>query len=495
MDLGFGTDADCAGTLDPSEVAHSPYGLMLSRGEARARFDLHLQQSSKVVPGPSALSNNDINRVAWPILTEQNPSNPNHKWAWDMAGSPNVCGAFQNEPCCTDPMTNAPVSCSDGMNVRTTIHANQLLGFAPSVLVSLMDPGIAGIARPNSGFTWQTDSAVDYKVYFQVSECATCTYSWTLGDGGTADSSTFSHVYANNSSRTVSLSIFDTASGMSRSTSHSVTPVYVAATPMSLSGVNMTPSGYSPTVNWSIGGGVAPYTISTNWGDGLNSSTSQASAGAGSASHTYVSSGTYTVTITAKDSGVGGINITTAKATINVTLAPVSASGLVTTSTGTPLSGVSLSLQTGGVTKKMATSLTNGTYSFPNVAPGNYTVTATKSGYTFASPAASVSVSGSGDVTITTIAANSPAAAVNVTGLVTSSTGTALSGVSMSLKLGGVTKYLAVTNASGIYTFGNVANGTYTITATKGGYTFASPAASVTVSGSTVTQNISAITP
>jgi hypothetical protein len=352
-------------------------------------------------------------------------------------------------------------------------------------------------AIPAARFTWQTDATADYKVLYDASgsTCpvgATCSYSWSTGETGT----TASHTFASSATTTVTLTV--TASNLlSNSASKAVTPAYVAAIPTSLgAGLTVTPNGFSPTVTWSVSGGVAPYTIQAIWGDGTNSTTTQAAAGPGSSSHTYLNSGIYTVTITATDSGVNGINITTATASTGVTINPVSVSGIVTSSTGTPLSGVSLSLQQGGVTKKLTTTAADGTYVFTNVAPGCYTVVASKSGYTFANPVSSFCVDGTANVTGVNIAANAPAAAVNVTGTVTRSNGTtAISGVALSLRLNGVTKYLASTDGSGNFTFANVANGTYTIVATKSGYTFANPAATVTVSGSTVTANFSSLTP
>jgi PKD repeat protein len=345
------------------------------------------------------------------------------------------------------------------------------------------------LAPPLANFTWRTDAATDYKVLFDGSSStcpagAICSYSWTFGDGATGLGQTISHVYIDTTTRTATLMV--TSSSGSSSISKPVTPV--GTTPTSLgAGLTVTPNGFSPSVTWTVSGGVAPYTIYVNWGDNANSSTPQASAGAGSASHTYLSSGIYTVTVIAKDSGVNGVNITTATAAISVTIAPVSVSGLVTTSTGTPLSGVSLSLQLAGVTKKITTSAADGTYSFTNVAPGCYTVVASKSGYTFANPVASFCVDGS-NVTGVNIAANPPATVISVSGTVYKKDGiTPLSGVSLSMKLGGVTKYLASTDASGNYTFKPVAAGSYTVTATKSGYTFASPAASVTVGSSSVT--------
>jgi hypothetical protein len=148
-----------------------------------------------------------------------------------------------------------------------------------------------------------------------------------------------------------------------------------------------------------------------------------------------------------------------------------------------------LSLQLSGVTKKITSTAVDGTYTFPDVSPGTYSITATKSGYTFASPAASgIVVDGIANVTGVNIAANPSATVITVSGTVYKKDGiTPLSGVSLSMKLGSVVKYLASTDASGNYTFKPVAAGSYTVTATKSGYTFASPAASVTVGSSSVT--------
>ena len=100
------------------------------------------------------------------------------------------------------------------------------------------------------------------------------------------------------------------------------------------------------------------------------------------------------------------------------------------------------------------------------------------------------------NITDANIAANAAAASVNVSGTVTRSNGTPVSGVSLSLKLGGVTKKIAATDTNGTYTFTNVADGTYTVAASKSGYTFPTPVPSVTVSGSSQSVvTISSITP
>jgi hypothetical protein len=176
---------------------------------------------------------------------------------------------------------------------------------------------------------------------------------------------------------------------MSSPTSQSVTPTYVAANPTSLSGVSVTPSGFSPTVNWTVSNGVAPYKMRVNWGDGSTSLSTQASAGAGSLLHTYVTAKTYTVTVSATDSGVNGSNVTSASASTTVTITAPTVSGKVTQSNGTtPIAGVYMYLKLSGVTKKIAVTDASGNYTMTGVAAGTYTLTATKSGVTFPAPVA-----------------------------------------------------------------------------------------------------------
>jgi hypothetical protein len=69
-----------------------------------------------------------------------------------------------------------------------------------------------------------------------------------------------------------------------------------------------------------------------------------------------------------------------------------------------------------------------------------------------------------------------------ISGTITTSTGTAISGVTVST---GATS--ATTNASGAYTLSGLANGTYTVTPTLTGYTFSPVNRSVTVNGANVT--------
>jgi len=256
-------------------------------------------------------------------------------------------------------------------------------------------------ATPTAHFTWRTDAATDYEVLFDASATvcpigATCTYSWSTGETGV----TTSHTFNSETPVTVTLTVTSSTGG-SDSTSLTVTPKYMAATPTALSGVSVTPSGLSATANWTVAGGVAPYTVRINWGDGTVVPVTQPAAGPGTLSHTYATARTYTVSVYVIDSGVNGSNQTSATVSTTVTTvaSSVTVSGTVTRVGGvTPISGASVTLKLNGVAKKLAYTDASGNYTMTGVAAGTYTVTVAKSGLTFTNPAATVSVTAS-DVT------------------------------------------------------------------------------------------------
>jgi hypothetical protein len=135
----------------------------------------------------------------------------------------------------------------------------------------------------------------------------------------------------------------------------------------------------------------------------------QPAAGAGTWSWDYVTAGTYTVKVSATDSGDGkGGNMTTGVAKTSVTIAASAStvSGLVTTSTGTPISGAAVTLtKLNGVVKYLAYTNASGNYTFSGVVDNTYTLKAVKSGVTFPAP---VSITTSGVFTAPTIIATTP---------------------------------------------------------------------------------------
>ena len=240
---------------------------------------------------------------------------------------------------------------------------------------------------PVPNFTWvQTSGTKNANFDASLSVCpvgATCSYSWDFGDGSNGTGQTISHSY---------------------STAVPGVNTYSATLTVS-SGINSTPLTHNVTVNLaptvaetSFGAtNVSPYmtvnlqdsstagsAITVNWGDG--SLVSNGSAG-GLFTHTYTKINTYTVVHAAS---VGGI-IASENLSITVPVkSPVS--GNVTSKAGVPLQSVSLTLKLNGVTKGITSTDASGNFTFINITPGTYTVTAAKSGYAFANPAATLTV-------------------------------------------------------------------------------------------------------
>ena len=151
------------------------------------------------------------------------------------------------------------------------------------------------------------------------------------------------------------------------------------------------------------------------------------------------------------------------------------------TISGTP--GVSVALS--GAASTTTTTDASGNYQFTGLANGAYTITPTLAGETFSPTSLSVTVSGAN-----LSAENFTAAAVTytLTGLVQTSNGGAVNGVT--LQLSGAASATQTSNASGQYSFANLAAGSYTVTPTLAGYTFAPTSAQVTISNT----NLSATT-
>ncbi|NNJ13541.1 hypothetical protein EKD04_024765 [Chloroflexales bacterium ZM16-3] len=160
------------------------------------------------------------------------------------------------------------------------------------------------------------------------------------------------------------------------------------------------------------------------------------------------------------------------------TLITYSVGGQVTLN-GSGFAGVVVSDGTRSTTTDSA-----GNYTLSNVPPGSYTLTPTKSGYSFSPTTRSITVSGNSsgqDFTGTLIT-------YTVSGQVTLN-GSGLAGVTVSDGTRSTT-----TDSAGSYTLSNVPPGSYTLTPTKSGYTFNPATRSVTVNGNNVSsQDFSAI--
>lgn len=162
-----------------------------------------------------------------------------------------------------------------------------------------------------------------------------------------------------------------------------------------------------------------------------------------------------------------------------------SISGTITTSAGVGINGVTVS--TGG---SSTTTNSSGAYTISNLAAGSYTLTPSLTGYSFSPVNRAVSIT-SANVTGQNFTGTPPASTYSISGTITTSSGAAISGVTVSRGAASVT-----TNSSGVYTFTGVANGSYTITPSLTGYTFSPVNRAVTVSGANLTgQNFTGTPP
>ncbi|MFZ2399726.1 MAG: hypothetical protein WAW31_13805 [Smithella sp.] len=144
------------------------------------------------------------------------------------------------------------------------------------------------------------------------------------------------------------------------------------------------------------------------------------------------------------------------------------------------ITGVTINL-TGASTTSVKTD-TTGAFNITGLASGKYTITPVKAGYIFTPSSVAVTVSG-GTVTVPDFAATSNSAVrYSISGTVS---GAVKYPVLVTLSDDG--SATTWTDANGNYTFTNLVNGSYTVTPSLAGYTFALVSAAANISGSNVT--------
>lgn len=147
------------------------------------------------------------------------------------------------------------------------------------------------------------------------------------------------------------------------------------------------------------------------------------------------------------------------------------------TGTITPgASGSGATLTLSGAASATTTANGSGAYTFSGLGNGAYTVTPSKAGYTFAPTSQPVTLSGAGVSGL-----DFAVQPVLISGTLT----TAGSGGTVTLS--GAGAGVSVADGSGNYIFSAVADGTYLLTPSKNGYTFAPTTQQVTIAGGSAT--------
>jgi hypothetical protein len=123
----------------------------------------------------------------------------------------------------------------------------------------------------------------------------------------------------------------------------------------------------------------------------------------------------------------------------------------------------------------------SGNYTFSGLGNGNYTVAPSKTNFTFSPSSTAVAVSNANVTGVNFTATSS--GSFSVTGTITPTS----NGNGATVTLSGAASATVTANSSGVYTFTSLGNGSYTVTPTKSGFTFAPVNQAATISGANVT--------
>jgi hypothetical protein len=239
------------------------------------------------------------------------------------------------------------------------------------------------------------------------------------------------------------------------------------------------PAGGSGTPTYSISGTVSPVSVGNGATLTLSGPVSGPMTANSSGNYTFsnLPNGTYTVTpsktgqtftpasqtITVSGSSVTGVNFAAVTYALSGTVSPSSV-GSTTTMT---LSGSA----TGTTTPD-----SNGVYTF-NVPNGTYTVTPSKTGYTFSPPNSTVIINGApvGSVNFSSAPVTGN---LSISGTISPTS----SGVGTLMTLSGAATGTATAGANANYSFTSLNAGTYTVTPSKSGFSFTPGSRTVTIS-------------
>jgi len=321
--------------------------------------------------------------------------------------------------------------------------------------------------------------------------CPTLTYDWDFGDGtahgtGVAPGA---HTYATAGSKSIKLTVSIT-SGIVGSATRSVSVVPTCSTVDFTATPTLLNVAVVPTVTCS---GSPVITYDWNWGDG----TTHGSANPDS--HGYATAGTKSITMTASTNGVV---VGTVARNVTVSTAPPPPAAPVAAGTCTwnantwtmscldTTTGGKLPLQIvvdwgDGSTKSIGVGGGTLSHSYIRVP----TLPDTSFPVTLRANDAAMRTS------VTPVATASPAYFTS-SGTVKNSAGTLnLASATVQLFKGTVIQKSALTNSSGVFTLGSLKPGTYTLKVVRSGYTFAVPAATITVGPDSTGTVINALTP
>jgi PKD repeat protein len=325
--------------------------------------------------------------------------------------------------------------------------------------------------------------------------CPTFTYDWDWADAtahGTANPDT--HTYASYAAKKIVLTV-RLDGKVAGSATRSVTP----APPTATFAATITGLKVDVLASADCGGSCPTFTYDWNWGD----RTAHGSANPGT--HTYAVAGTKTVTLTLSEGGkILAMTAKNVRPTSAVPDLPPTASAtctwdantwtatVVDTSTDTDTSPVQTVTVDWGDLSSRAVGGPAATLVHTYIAPPKSPATS----YTLTLTAIDSALKASTPLTLTCTPSAVAPAYFAISGTVYAKNGTTpLPSASVTVKKGTSAIKTAYTAAGGTFSAGSLKPGTYTLTVTKAGYTFAAPAATITVGPNSTVNNIVATGP
>ena len=245
-------------------------------------------------------------------------------------------------------------------------------------------------------------------------------------------------------------------------------------------------TGVTPT--FSISGTVSPVSVGSAATLSLSGPVSGAVTPNSSGMYTFSSLPNGTYTVTPSETGqaftpasrtvtVNGASITGMDFTATAVSSNMSISGSIT-----PISsGVGTLMALSGTASGTATADANATYSFTGLNPGTYTITPSKSGFSFTPGSRTVTISSTSATNVNFTANAVPSSSIS--GVI--SPASAGAGALVTLSPFGY----AVADANGNFTFSNLPANTYTLTVARTGFTFSPPELTVVLNGTASTGN------
>jgi Domain of unknown function (DUF4082)/Domain of unknown function (DUF1929)/Bacterial Ig domain len=334
------------------------------------------------------------------------------------------------------------------------------------------------------GFPNQTSSQGNYwvDVVFATAVAPTWGISGTITSGG---SSTVSLTGAATATTTADASGNYTFTGLANG-SYTVTP--------SKTGFTFTPVNQAVTINnanatavnftaqaiptWSISGTITSGASSTVNLTGAATATTTADA-SGNYTFSGLVNGSYTVTPSKTGFTFTPVNRAVTISSANATAVNFTAQAVPTWSiSGVITSGGSSTVNLTGTATATTTADASGNYTFSGLVNGSYTVTPSKTGFTFTPVNQAVTINSANATAVNFTAQAVPT--WSISGLITS-------GGSSTVNLTGAATATTTADASGNYTFTGLANGSYTVTPSKTGFTFTPVNQAVTINSANAT--------